>query len=97
MKTLNIIKIENGTPQIIEAFVFYDGSPQSEAEEIKERAEYRFCKLVMGPGYKIETTDEKRFQRLIIEGYDKGILITEPEKGKVIYSLHLSWCEISNP
>jgi|APGre2960657404_1045060.scaffolds.fasta_scaffold190588_2 hypothetical protein len=97
MKILNIIKVKDGTPQIIEAFVFYDGLSDNEVQEITERAEYRFCKLIMGPASEIETMEQEGLKRVVMEGYRKGIMITVNQGKTPIYSLHLEWCQISNP
>lgn len=97
MKILNIIKVTDQAPQIIEAFLFYDGLSDSEVEEIIHRAEYRFCKLVMGPGHEIDTMEQESMRRIVMEGYHKGIRITVDQGKKILYSLHLEWCKISNP
>lgn len=93
MKILSIIKIKDGTPQVIEAFVFYKDMDDNVIQEITDRAEYRFCKLLGGPGYEIESIDKKVYQTAIMEGYRKGIIIMN-RKNEPEYSLHLAWCNI---
>ena len=89
MRILNIIKIQDNTPQILEAFVFYDNITESVAQELITRAEYRFCKLLVGPGSEIEHMDKKVYQLAVMEGYNKGVIMMDPG-----YSLHLTWSEM---
>jgi hypothetical protein len=95
MKVLNIIKIKDGKPQILEAFVFYKDMSDSVSQEIIERAEYRYCKLLVGLGYEIQSMDKKVYQLAVMEGYNNGVIMAstanEPE-----YSLHLVWSNIED-
>jgi len=93
MKTLNIVKIKNGTPQIIEAFSFLDNFSDSIYQEILDRAELRFCRHIIGPGSEIEDMDKTVYQRVVIAGYNQGVQV--PYDKDSFYTLHLVWAKPS--
>jgi hypothetical protein len=94
MRTLNIIKVKNGTPQIIEAFCIY-GEDDRIDNEIIERAEYRFCRHVKGIEYPIDDMELEVYRRIVNAGYEPGVIITAEKTYEPLHSLHLVWANPS--